>query len=241
MQIPEIQLQNISKSYGENQVLEDFSLDVERGEFVVAIGSSGCGKTTVLKLINGLLTPDSGAVTINGKNISELDQNRLRRQIGYVIQGIGLFPHLKVRDNIAYVLNLEKTDKAYTRKRTAELLELVRLDQSVLLRYPHQLSGGQKQRVGIARALAASPKILLMDEPFGAVDDINRKLLQKELKKIHQELGITIFFITHDIQEAMVLATRIAVMDYGKILQFDTPEKIRENPACDFVRTLIAH
>jgi len=235
----EIALRSVCKSYGKKNVLDNLNMNIASGEFVTAIGSSGCGKTTVLKLINGLLSPDSGQIFIEGQDITMLNQNLLRRKIGYVIQGVGLFPHMRVKDNISYVLNLSKADKSFVRSRTAELMEIINLDQELLLRYPHELSGGQKQRVGIARALAANPKILLMDEPFGAVDDITRKVLQDEVKKIHQEFQITIFFITHDIAEALKLGSRVMVMNKGQVEQFDTPDNIYNNPQTAFVRTLV--
>lgn len=237
--VPEIELQHVSKSYGDFGVLKDFSLRIDKGEFVTAIGSSGCGKTTVLKLINGLLTQDSGRVLIHGTDIATQDQNKLRRNIGYVIQSIGLFPHMKVEANISYVLRLNKADKEQIRHRMEELLEIVQLDPALLGRYPDELSGGRRQRVGIARALAADPPILLMDEPFGAVDEITRKVLQTEIKRIQQQLAITIFFITHDISEALSLGSRVIVMDDGRIEQQDAPEVIRASPATDFVHRLL--
>lgn len=237
---PEIVLRAVYKSYGKKKVLDNLNMDIASGEFITAIGSSGCGKTTVLKLINGLLSPDSGQIFVGGQDITMLNQNLLRRKIGYVIQGVGLFPHLRVKDNISYVLNLSKTDESFVRSRTAELMEIVNLDQELLPRYPHELSGGQKQRVGIARALAANPQILLMDEPFGAVDDITRKVLQDEIKKIQQEFQITIFFITHDIAEALKLGSRVMVMDKGQVEQFDTPGNIHSNPQTAFVRALVS-
>ncbi len=235
----EIELDGIDKRYGDKPVLEGFSLRVMPGEFITAIGSSGCGKTTVLKLINGLLQPDGGKVLIKGTDIAGVDQNRLRRGIGYVIQGMGLFPHMLVSDNIGYVPSLEHWPKARIAKRVEELAGIVSLEPELLKSYPGQLSGGQRQRVGIARALAAKPDIMLMDEPFGAVDDITRKSLQRELKRIHRDLGITIFFITHDIGEALRLGTRVMVMDQGRIEQLDKPEAIRRAPASEFVRQLV--
>lgn len=235
-----IRFEHVFKSYGENTILEDFNLEIIRGEFLTVIGSSGCGKTTVLKLINGLIFPDSGRILVRGEDISQVDQIQLRRNMGYVIQEIGLFPHMTISRNISYVPNLMKKDtKPEIQKKAEELIQLVGLAKEVLNRYPSELSGGQRQRVGLARALAASPQIILMDEPFGAVDEINRKLLQEEILKIHQNLKVTIVFITHDIKEALRLGTRVMVMDKGKIIQIGTSEDIRNNPATDFVRELI--
>lgn len=234
-----IRFEHIGKTFGENVVLQDFNLDIHKGEFLTVIGSSGSGKTTMLKLINGLSVPTSGRVLIDGKDISRENQTLLRRNIGYVIQGIGLFPHMKVKANIAYVPNLlNRRDKEHTRQAVERLIQLVGLEKEMLDRYPSELSGGQRQRVGIARALAANPEILLMDEPFGAVDEITRQMLQNEIARIHRELGVTIVFITHDIKEALKLGSRVLVMDHGKIEQLGTPEEIRRNPATGFVRQL---
>ncbi|MCE9655158.1 ABC transporter ATP-binding protein [Clostridium celatum] len=235
-----IKFKNISKSYENNLILDNFNLEINRGEFLTIIGSSGCGKTTVLKLINGLLTPEAGNIYVEGKDIGEVDQIKLRRKIGYAIQGIGLFPHMSIEKNISYVLNLiSKKDKVKIDKKVRELIKLVGMNEDVLKRYPSELSGGQRQRIGIARALAAEPHILLMDEPFGAVDEITRKMLQEEIIKIHKELGVTIIFVTHDIREALKLGTKVLVMDKGQIIQYDSPSKIQENPKSDFVKELI--
>lgn len=236
---PIIHLQNVSKGYGPHAVLQNFNLKIYAGEFIAAIGSSGSGKTTALKLINGLLQPDAGTVFIKGQNIALLDQNQLRRNIGYTVQGAGLFPHMKIKDNIAYVMALKKAGKAEIKRSIAELADLTRLDRGLLDRYPHELSGGQRQRVGLARALAAKPDIVLMDEPLGAVDDIVRKELQKEIKRIHQHTNATVFFITHDIAEALFLGTRILVMDQGVIHQFAEPDEIKQRPATEFAAKLI--
>ena len=221
-------------------VLDHLNLNIQKGEFITIIGSSGSGKTTLLKMINGLLAPDSGIVYVNGKNISKENQNFLRRNIGYVIQGTGLFPHMTVRKNIAYVLTLLKhRNKEHIRQTVERLIQIVGLEQEMLDRYPSELSGGQRQRVGIARALAASPEILLMDEPFGAVDEITRKMLQAEITRIHQELKVTIVFITHDIREALTLGSRVIVMKDGHIEQDASPEKIAAAPKTEFVKQLI--
>lgn len=236
-----IEFQHIRKSYGTQVVLNDFQLSIEKGAFVTMIGSSGCGKTTALKLINGLLIPDEGTIRIEGTDIQTMDQNVLRRNIGYAIQGSVLFPHMSVEQNIAYVPSLlNRRDRQRTRDAVDKWMKIVHLPQELKDRYPWELSGGQQQRVGIARALAASPDILLMDEPFGAVDSITRTQLQKEIKAIHEDSGITIVFVTHDINEALYLGTRVLVMDQGAIQQYDTPDQIRSRPATDFVRQLIS-
>ncbi len=236
-----IEFQHIRKSYGPQVVLNDFQLSIEKGAFVTMIGSSGCGKTTALKLINGLLIPDEGTIRIEGTDIQTMDQNVLRRNIGYAIQGSVLFPHMSVEQNIAYVPSLlNRRDRQRTRDAVDQWMKIVHLPQELKDRYPWELSGGQQQRVGIARALAASPDILLMDEPFGAVDSITRTQLQKEIKAIHEDSGITIVFVTHDINEALYLGTRVLVMDQGAIQQYDTPDQIRSRPATDFVRQLIS-
>ena len=236
-----IEFQHIRKSYGPQVVLNDFQLSIEKGAFVTMIGSSGCGKTTALKLLNGLLIPDEGTIRIEGTDIQTMDQNVLRRNIGYAIQGSVLFPHMSVEQNIAYVPSLlNRRDRQRTRDAVDKWMKIVHLPQELKGRYPWELSGGQQQRVGIARALAASPHILLMDEPFGAVDSITRTQLQKEIKAIHEDSGITIVFVTHDINEALYLGTRVLVMDQGAIQQYDTPDQIRSRPATDFVRQLIS-
>ena len=235
-----VRFERVSLSYGENQVLKDFSLEVPRGQCLTIIGSSGCGKTTMLKMINGLLTPDTGRILVDGEDISQTDLTRLRRGIGYAIQNVGLFPHMTVRQNIAYVPSLSKQwDKETERRQVAELLKTVGLEEAMADRYPSELSGGQKQRVGIARALAAKPSLMLMDEPFGAVDSITRKGLQKELKRLHKELGLTILFVTHDIREAMALGDRILIMEAGKILRLDSPEAVKADPGSEFVARLL--
>lgn len=235
-----IEYKNISKSYGSNVVLKDFSLTLEKGEFITIIGSSGCDKTTILKMVNGLISPDSGDILINGRSIRNQDLIRLRRGIGYAIQGSVLFPHMTVEQNISYVPNLiNKKEKQKTRTAVSKWLQTVGLDEELKERYPSELSGGQQQRVGIARALAASPEILLMDEPFGAVDEITRGQLQIELRQIYEETRITILFVTHDISEALKLGTRVLVMDQGKILQYGSPEELLCNPSTPFVKQLV--
>lgn len=236
-----IRMEHIQKSYGDKVVLKDFGMEIEQGEFISVIGGSGSGKTTVLKLINGLLTPDQGDIYIDDVNIRDLDQNELRRHIGYVIQNIGLFPHMSIEENIGYVLSLTKQNASKIHERVSELMGIMDLDLDLLQRYPDQLSGGQKQRVGIARALAGNPQLLLMDEPFGAVDEITRRSLQDELLRIHKQLGITIFFITHDIREALRLGDRIMVMKDGEIEQFAKKDDLLKTPATDFVKLLLSY
>lgn len=239
---PAIRFDHVSKNYDEHTILKEINLDIRKGEFLTVIGSSGSGKTTLLKLINGLIQPTSGKIYVNGKDISLENQTLLRRNIGYVIQGIGLFPHMTIRKNIAYVPSLlNKRDKQRTTAAVERLIQTVGLDPVMLERYPSELSGGQRQRVGIARALAANPDILLMDEPFGAVDEITRKMLQSEIIRIHQELHVTIVFITHDIREALLLGSRILVMNDGRIEQEGSPDEIRRSPKSDFVKNLIGH
>lgn len=235
-----IEVENISKKYGDKIILKNINLKIKKGEFITIIGSSGCGKTTFLKLINGLIEPEYGKVYVDGKDISKVDKISLRRGIGYVIQEIGLFPHMNVRKNIAYIPNLiKKEDKQSIENRVKELIKKVGLKEEMLDNYPSELSGGQRQRVGIARALAINPNIILMDEPFGAIDEITRQLLQDEILKIYKEYSMTIVFITHDIREALKLGTRVMVMDKGEVIQIDTPEEIIKNPKSIFVRRLL--
>ncbi|MDO5038592.1 ABC transporter ATP-binding protein [Clostridium sp.] len=234
-----ISFKEVSKSYGDKKVLKNFNLNLSKGEFVTVIGSSGSGKTTTLKLINGLLKPDSGNVIINGEDIKNKNITEIRKNIGYVIQGIGLFPHMTVEKNISFVLDLDKNDKDATKRKVKELMKVVHLEEELINRYPRELSGGQKQRVGIARALAKEPDILLMDEPFGAVDEITRKSLQDEIIKIQKKLNMTIFFITHDIDEALKLGSIVIVMNKGKIEQMGTPKELKESPKTDYVKELI--
>ena len=234
-----ITFSHIHKNYNGKEIIADFNLTIESGTFLTIIGTSGSGKTTVLKMINGLVLPDKGEIYIDDKNILEEDLIALRRNIGYVIQGNILFPHLTVAENIAYVLRLKNYSKTDITHIVTEKLQQVNLDPELANRFPHQLSGGQQQRVGIARALAASPSIILMDEPFGALDIITRQQLQRELKALHQLSGATIVFVTHDIAEALTLGTKVLVLDKGVIQQYDTPEMIKSNPANEFVRQLV--
>ena len=230
---------HIYKSYNGKEIISDFNLTIESGTFLTIIGTSGTGKTTVLKMINGLVLPDKGEIHINGKNILIENLIALRRNIGYVIQGNILFPHLTVAENIAYVLHLKKYSRTDIARIVTEKLQQVNLPPELANRFPHQLSGGQQQRVGIARALAANPNIILMDEPFGALDSITRKQLQRELKALHQLSGATIVFVTHDITEALTLGTKVLVLDKGVIQQYDTPEMIQRHPANELIRELV--
>ena len=235
-----ITFRDVSKSYGGAEAVRDLSLSIEKGEFITVLGASGGGKTTFLKMINGLVEPTSGEITVLGESLKTADLVQLRRKIGYAIQGSVLFPHLTVEENIAYVPNLwNKSDKARTKKAVAKGMAIVGLARELGERYPAELSGGQQQRVGIARALAASPELLLMDEPFGAVDALLRRQLQDEIRAIHARGGLTIVFVTHDVEEALRLGTRVLILKDGCIEQFAAPEEIEESPATDFVRQLV--
>ena len=220
--------------------MDDVSLAVQPGSFVVFLGPSGCGKTTLLKMTNRLYEPTSGTIYLNGVDIRQLQATELRRQIGYVIQQVGLFPHMTVEKNIAVVPRLLEWDQHRIDARTDTLLEMVGLQPAVFrTRYPSQLSGGQQQRVGLARALAADPDVLLMDEPFGAIDAITRASLQKELLQLQRRLKKTILFVTHDVDEALLLADKIVVLREGKVVQYDEPCDLLNQPADDFVRELL--
>lgn len=236
-----IQFKDVSKAYGDHTVLSHFNWEVERGAFVTIVGASGGGKTTVLKMVNGLIAPDAGQILVNGRDIAGMDLVELRRSIGYAIQGSVLFPHMTVEQNIAYVPSLlNRRDRARTAAAVDKWMGIVGLDPALRGRYPDELSGGQAQRVGIARALAASPDILLMDEPFGAVDELTRAQLQEEIARIHAETGITVLFVTHDVSEALKLGTRVLVLDGGAIQQYAEPAELLARPATDFVRRLVA-
>lgn len=222
---PAIEFCNVSFRVGETQVLSGLSLQVSRGETLVLLGRSGSGKTTTLKLVNRLASPSSGEVRVNGKSVAEVDVIRLRRGIGYVIQDVGLFPHFTVERNIGLVPKIEGWPADKIRTRAQELLQLVGLAPEIATRYPHQLSGGQRQRVGVARALAADPEILLMDEPFGALDPLTRDELQRELLLLQQRLLKTVVFVTHDLREALRLGSRIALMEAGNLVTVLTPQE----------------
>ena len=232
-----IDVKEVSRSYGDRCVVDNVSLTVAEGEFCVLIGPSGCGKSTTLKMINRLVPLTAGSIRIGGEDVMRVPVERLWRRIGYAIQSIGLFPHWTVENNIATVPRLLRWSRPRVRKRVTELLELLRLDpEHYRSKYPHQLSGGQQQRVGVARALAADPEVLLMDEPFGALDPVTRDVLQSELARIHKKTGKTIIFVTHDVDEALRLASSIAIMDEGRLVQFGKPLDILERPANEFVR-----
>ncbi len=234
-----MQFKNVKKVYNANIILDDFNLDIYKGEFLTVIGSSGSGKTTVLKMINALVEPDEGDVIVKGKSNKYVDKIRLRRNIGYAVQGSILFPHMDVYKNISYVLDLNKEDKKKSKETVYKWMEIVSLDKSLAHRYPNELSGGEAQRVSIARALVSGAEILLMDEPFSAVDEITRRKLQDEILNIYKKTGITIVFITHDINEALKLSSRILVMNKGKIEQIGTKDEILNNPKSEFVKRLV--
>lgn len=235
-----ISLQNVTKKYPGKTAVNDLTFSVGAGEFCVLIGPSGCGKSTTLRMINRLIPLSSGIISIDGGNIESYRPEELRRHIGYAIQSVGLFPHMTVAQNIGVVPRLMEWDTAKIGKRTDYLLELLNLDPGTYRnKYPLQLSGGEAQRVGVARALAADPAILLMDEPFGAIDPITRESLQTEFARIQKDLKKTIVFVTHDIDEAIRLATRIVVLKDGKLIQHDTPENIMTHPAGRFVTEFI--
>lgn len=235
-----INFNNVSMSYGDNLIIKNMNLHIPKGELVVLIGPSGCGKTTSLQLMNRLIDPDSGTIEIDGKDIHKVNVIDLRRQIGYVIQEIGLFPHMTIRQNIEIVPKLLKWDEKKRLARTQELMKTVGLNPEEFMdRYPAKMSGGQQQRIGFLRALAADPPIILLDEPFGALDPVTRDSLQDELKRLQKELNKTMVFVTHDMDEAIKIADRIVIMNEGQIVQYDTPEEILLNPANQFVEKFI--
>ncbi|RDW19994.1 osmoprotectant [Oceanobacillus arenosus] len=235
-----LKFDHVSKVYkGGKHAVSDLNMEFEKGEFIVFIGPSGCGKTTTMKMINRLIEPTEGSIYVDGEDIMKVDPVELRRKIGYVIQQIGLFPHMTIEQNISLVLKLLKWPEEKRRERAKELLTLVDMTPDYLERYPHELSGGQQQRIGVLRALAADQSLILMDEPFGALDPITRDSLQEEFKKLQRKLNKTIVFVTHDMDEALKLADRIVIMRDGKIVQFDTPDEILRNPADEFVEEFI--
>ncbi len=234
-----IQFINVSKAYKEHNVIENINLKINKGELVVLIGPSGCGKTTILKMINRLIEPSDGQIKINGTDIEAQDPIELRRNIGYVIQQTGLFIHMTVRENIEIIPRLAKMPVSEIVDRTVKLMETVGLPEEFLDRYPNHLSGGQQQRVGVARAFAMNPDIILMDEPFSALDPLTRSQLQDELVSLQSKLHKTIVFVTHDMDEAVKIADRICILQGGRILQYDTPENILKNPVHGFVSEFV--
>ncbi|ADM39351.1 choline ABC transporter ATP-binding protein OpuBA [Bacillus spizizenii ATCC 6633 = JCM 2499] len=233
-------LENVSKTYkGGKKAVNNVNLKIAKGEFICFIGPSGCGKTTTMKMINRLIEPSAGKIFIDGENIMEQDPEELRRKIGYVFQQIGLFPHMTIQQNISLVPKLLKWPEQHRKERARELLKLVDMGPEYLDRYPHELSGGQQQRIGVLRALAAEPPLILMDEPFGALDPITRDSLQEEFKKLQKTLHKTIVFVTHDMDEAIKLADRIVILKAGEIVQVGTPDDILRNPADEFVEEFI--
>ena len=235
-----IEFRNIKKSYRSNTILKNFNLKIDDGKLVVLIGASGCGKTTLLKMINRLIPITDGQIFINGKNIESMDPIKLRRGIGYVIQQTGLFPHMTVKENIEIIPKLMKKLDSEIEKKTIDLLNMVGLEpKEYLNRYPAELSGGQQQRVGVARAFAADAEIILMDEPFSALDPITRTELQEQLFNIQKEYNKTIVFVTHDMDEAINIADMICILKDGKIVQYDTPENILKNPADEYVEEFV--
>lgn len=234
-----IEYKHVALRYGEKTVLEDVNLKIKDGEFMVLVGPSGSGKTTMLKMINRLLEPTDGNIYMDDKRIKDYNQRDLRLSTGYVLQQIALFPNLTVAENIAIIPEMKGWNKDKIKQNTAELLEMVGLPAKEYAgSFPSMLSGGEQQRVGIVRAIIGEPRILLMDEPFSALDAISRKQLQVLTKKLHNEFGVTIIFVTHDTDEALLLADRIAVLQNGQICQIDKPNAILENPANDFVANL---
>ena len=237
---PAVAFEHVTKRFGDAVAVNDVDLAIEEGAFVAIIGSSGCGKTTLLKMVNALVMPDEGEVLVHGQATSSVDPIELRRTVGYAIQGSVLFPHLSVEQNIAYVPTLlNKRDRRRTEAAVEKWMDIIGLPRDIMDRYPAELSGGQAQRVGIARALAASPDILLVDEPFSAVDAITRGSLQDEIKRIHRQTGITVLFVTHDIDEALDLGDKVLVMEAGRAVQFAEPCDILRNPATEFVDRLV--
>ena len=238
---PLIEFKNVSKRYDNHTAVNELNLTIYQGEFFVLVGGSGSGKSTTLRMINALIEPTDGNVYLHGKRIKDYDIRQLRHQIGYVLQQIALFPTMTVAENIALMPDILGWPKAERKARVNELLELVELDPAHYRdRYPHELSGGEQQRIGILRAIAAKPQVLLMDEPFSALDPLVRTVLQDQISMIHQKFGTTIVFVTHDMQEALKLACRIGVMHNGKLVQIGTPEAIKKQPANDYVQSLFS-
>ena len=235
-----IETVGLTKRYADVAVVDDLSLRVEQGELLVLLGGSGSGKTTTLKMVNRLIEPSAGRIIIDGQDTSTIEAHELRRRIGYVFQQIGLFPHMTVAENVAVTLTLVGWDRARIRRRVDELLELVELAPALVRdRSPSELSGGQQQRVGVARALAASPSVMLLDEPFGALDPLTRDRLQQSFLRIRRQLNLTAIFVTHDMVEALLMGDRIAVMNEGRLVQIGTPRELLQSPADEYVRRLM--
>ncbi len=235
-----IKFENIVKKYGDTTVIDHFNLEIQPGELVVFIGPSGCGKTTLLKMINRLIEPTSGKIYVKGKDITKEDPIQLRRNIGYVIQNVGLFPHMSIKENLEIIPKVKGEAPEAIEEKTVRLLKLVGLDpDEYMYRFPRELSGGQQQRVGVARAFSTDSDIILMDEPFSALDPITRNSLQEELFNMQQDLQKTIIFVTHDMDEAYKIADKICIINKGKIVQYDTPENLLKNPASEFVADFI--
>jgi osmoprotectant transport system ATP-binding protein len=242
MSNPVIEISGVTKIYEGNKLaVDDVSLSVEEEDFLTVIGPSGCGKTTLLRLVNGMTGSESGKISVMNREMEYWDKVQLRRKIGYVIQGAGLFPHLTVKQNIQFVMSISGIEADIQEERAMELAQIIGFSNSQLDEFPENLSGGQQQRVGVARALAMKPQILLMDEPFGALDNITRRNLQTEMKQIHNDLRVTVLLVTHDLREAFSLGTEVVILNNGKLLQKDKPENILENPASDWVREFVSN
>jgi len=235
-----IEVQGLTRRYGEQLAVDDVSFRVEAGELLALVGASGSGKTTTLKMINRLVEPSAGRVLVEGEDAATLETRRLRRRIGYVFQGVGLFPHMSVGENVAVPLRLAGWESERSRARVRELLELVELDPELAPRRPSHLSGGQQQRVGVARALAVSPRLMLLDEPFGALDPLTRDRLQQSFVDLRRRLNLTAVLVTHDMTEALLLADRVGVMSAGRMVQIGTPAELLRAPADDHVALLLA-
>lgn len=235
-----IEFINVTKKYKDKTIIDNLNLEIGDNQLVAIIGASGCGKTTTLKMINRLIEPTSGRIMIDGRDIESMDKTELRRKTGYVIQQMGLFPHMTVRENIELIQRLEKKDENEIRENTRRLMKMMDLDEELYLdKYPSDLSGGQQQRIGVARALANSPDIILMDEPFSALDPITRSNLQVEIREIQKKTGVTIVFVTHDMDEAVNIADKICIMKDGNIAQYDIPENILKHPADEYVSSFV--
>jgi len=241
MSEPVIKISGVTKTYeGQKLALDDVSLSVPDGGFLTIIGPSGCGKTTLLRLVNGMTDFESGKISVLNNEIHLWNKVLLRRKIGYVIQNAGLFPHLTVRQNMQFVMSISDVPEELQEERANELAQMIGFSTTQLNEFPDNLSGGQQQRVGVARALAMKPQILLMDEPFGALDNITRRSLQAEMKQIHNDLKVTVLMVTHDLNEAFSLGTEVIIMNKGKILQAGKPENIMANPASDWIKEFVS-